>query len=332
MKHALRIIGGLLVLGTLAVLLFFWLDRTETTTDAYVTGRIHPVAPRVTGTVVALHVDDNQHVRAGEVLLELDTRDFDVRVEQARAEIDRAKAQVASATAQIAEAAATIVAADANVRKTGLDLRRAAELVGETPRGISQQEYDAARAASDSARANLTSAKARQVAAHAAAESAKAQVATGEAALHDAELAYGYTRILAPVSGYVGRRTVEVGARVNAGQTLLSIVSDQVWVVANYKETQLHGIRPGTRARMTVDALPGVSFVGRVDSLSPASGSQFALLPPDNATGNFTKVVQRVPVKILFGDEDLRTYRPRLAPGMSTIVKIRAESGGDRDP
>ena len=328
MKHALRIIGGMLVLGTLAVLLFFWLDRTETTTDAYVTGRIHPVAPRVTGTVLALHVDDNQHVRAGDVLLELDTRDFDVRVEQARAEIARAKGQVASAEAQVAEATAAIAAADASARKTALDLRRAGELVNETPRGISRQEYDAAKAAADSAVANRASAAARKVAAIAARESAQAQVATGEAALHDAQLAYGYTKVVAPVSGYVGRRTVEVGARVAAGQTLLSIVSDEVWVVANFKETQLAGIRRGTVAHMTVDALPDIRFAGRVDSISPASGSQFALLPPDNATGNFTKVVQRVPVKILFSADDLHRYRERLAPGLSTVVKIRAGDNG----
>jgi membrane fusion protein (multidrug efflux system) len=327
MKLALRIIGALLVLGTLAVLLLVWLDRTETTTDAYVTGRIHPVAPRVTGTVVALNVDDNQHVKAGDVLLRLDTRDFDVRVEQARADINRAKGQVASAQAQIAEAEAAIVSADANVRKTGFDLTRASELVNETPRGISKQEYDAARAASDSAKAGRASAEATKVAATAAVESAKAQVATGEAALHDAQLAYSYTDVVAPVNGYVGRRTVEVGARVSAGQTLLSIVSDQVWVVANYKETQLHGVKRGTEARVTVDALPDVTFVMHVDSISPASGSQFALLPPDNATGNFTKVVQRVPVKILFSDDDLRKYRERLPPGLSTIVKIRVGDG-----
>jgi membrane fusion protein (multidrug efflux system) len=330
MKLALSIVGGLLVLGTLAVLLFFWLDRTEMTTDAYVTGRVHPVAPRVTGTVQALFVNDNQHVKAGDVLLELDTRDFDVRVEQARAAIDQAKGQLASAEAQIAEAGAAIVSAGAGTRKTALDLKRASELVNETPRGVSQQEFDAARAASDSAVANLASAQARKVAATAARESAKAQVATGDAALHDALLAYGYTKVIAPVSGYVGRRTVEVGARVNAGQTLLSIVSDEVWVVANYKETQLHGMRRGTEARMTVDAIPGVAFVGHVDSLSPASGSQFALLPPDNATGNFTKVVQRVPVKILFSADDLHRYRERLAPGLSTIVKIRTDEEGPK--
>lgn len=327
MKLALRIIGALLVLGTLAVLLFAWLDKTETTTDAYVTGRIHPVAARVTGTVSALYVDDNQHVKAGDVLLALDTRDFDVRVEQARADIDRAKGQLASAQAQVAEARAAVVSADANVRKTGFDLTRASELVNETPRGISRQEYDAARAASDSAKANKTSAEARTVAAVAAVTQANAQVATGEASLHDAQLAYGYTKVLAPVSGYVGRRTVETGARVTAGQTLLAIVSDDVWVVANYKETQLHGMKRGTEARMTIDALPGATFIGHVDSVAPASGSQFALLPPDNATGNFTKVVQRVPVKILFKDEDLRRYRERLPPGLSTIVKIRAGDG-----
>jgi membrane fusion protein (multidrug efflux system) len=328
MKHALRIIGGLLVVGTLVIVLFFWLDRTETTTDAYVTGRLHPIAPRVTGTVVRLNVDDNQHVKAGDVLLELDTRDFDVRVEQAHAEIDRAKGQVASADAQIAEAEAAIVSAQATVEKTALDFKRTTELVNETPRGVSRQEYDAARAASDSARASKTSAVARRVAAIAASESARAQVATAEASLHDATLAYGYTKVVAPVNGYVGRRAVEVGARVNAGQTLLSIVSDEVWVVANFKETQLHGIKRGTEARMTIDALPDHTFVGRVDSLSPASGSQFALLPPDNATGNFTKVVQRVPVKIVFSQEDLQRYRDRLPPGLSTIVKIRAHEGG----
>jgi len=329
MKHALRIIGGLLVLGTLAVLLFFWLDRTERTTDAYVTGRIHPVAPRVTGTVQVLRVDDNQHVKAGDVLLELDTRDFDVAVEQARAEIERARGQVASAEAQIAEASAAIVAAGAQTRKTALDLRRADELVNETPRGISRQEFDAARAAADAAVANASSANARKVAATAARASAMAQVATAKAALHDAQLAYGYTKVVAPVSGYVGKRTVEVGARVNAGQTLLAIVSDDVWVVANFKETQLRGIRRGTVAHMTIDAIPDVDFAGKVDSFAPASGSQFALLPPDNATGNFTKVVQRVPVKILFSADDLRRYRPRIVPGLSTIVKIAEH---DRQP
>ncbi|SEM51177.1 membrane fusion protein, multidrug efflux system [Luteibacter sp. UNCMF331Sha3.1] len=329
MKHALRIIGGLLVLGTLAVLLFFWLDRTETTTDAYVTGRIHPVAPRVTGTVQVLRVNDNQHVKAGDVLLELDTRDFDVAVEQARAEIERARGQVASAEAQIAEASAAIVAAAASTRKTALDLRRADELVNETPRGISRQEFDAARAAADAAVANASSANARKVAATAARASAVAQVATAEAALHNAQLAYGYTKVIAPVGGYVGKRTVEVGARVNAGQTLLAIVSDDVWVVANFKETQLRGIRPGTVAHMTIDAIPDADFTGKVDSFAPASGSQFALLPPDNATGNFTKVVQRVPVKILFSAEDLQRDRPRIVPGLSTIVKIREH---DRQP
>jgi len=143
-----------------------------------------------------------------------------------------------------------------------------------------------------------------------------------QAQLKDAEQQLGYNRIVAPVTGRVGRKSIEVGTRIQPGQQLAAIVQDDVWVTANFKETQLAGIVPGQAVKVEIDALPDHELIGRVDSFSPASGNQFALLPADNATGNFTKIVQRVPVKITFRPEDLRKYAGRLAPGMSTVVEI----------
>jgi len=143
-----------------------------------------------------------------------------------------------------------------------------------------------------------------------------------QAQLQDAQQQLGYNRLVAPVSGRVGKKSVEVGARVQPGQQLAAIVQDDVWVTANFKETQLPGLVPGQQVKISVDALPDKELVGRVDSFSPASGNQFALLPADNATGNFTKIVQRVPVKVTFSPDDLRKYAGRLVPGMSTEVEI----------
>ncbi len=179
-----------------------------------------------------------------------------------------------------------------------------AELIRETPRGLSQQEYDASEAAQASAGAKLQQAYAQLEAAKANLVAAQAVERQSRANVRDASLQLSYTHILSPVDGYIGRKTIETGARISAGETLLSVVEPRVWVVANFRETQLSRVQVGDPVEISVDALPTLKLHGHVDSVSPATGAQFALLPPDNATGNFTKVVQRVPVKILLDNFD----------------------------
>jgi membrane fusion protein (multidrug efflux system) len=294
----------------------------ESTNDAYVSGHIHAVAPRVAGTIEEVLVNDNQHVEAGEVLARLDARDFAVREQLAHAQIAQAQAQKLAAEAQIRVADASIASARSNLRKAELDFARSDELMRERPRGISRQEFDAAQAARDAARAMLDSATAQLAAARANRAATQAVEDTGRANLREASLALSYVEIHAPVTGRVGRKSVESGARVNVGQTLMAIVGDEVWVVANFREVQLGKLRPGTPMKLKIDALPGKVFTGRVQSLSPATGAEFALLPPDNATGNFTKVAQRVPVKILFDPQELAPLRAIVVPGLSVVVEL----------
>jgi len=324
---AIRLLAIVLIALVIGGLIARVSGTHQTTTDAYVTGHLHPIAARVTGTVLEVLVDDNQHVRTGDVLVRLDPADFRVQRRLAEAQIAEAIAQVAEAESQMMLARANIEASRATLEKTRLDLRRAKDLVGDKLRGISQQEYDAARAAHDTSRADIDVSLARLKGAEAQRAAALAQISSGEANRHQAELDIGYTEIRAPVSGYVGRKTVETGARISAGQTMMSVVADYVWVVANYKETQLGDIVVGAPATLSIDALDGKAFHGRVDSFSPATGAQFALLPPDNATGNFTKVVQRVPVKIRFHDPRFAPYRNRLFPGLSVIARIEIDRG-----
>jgi len=254
------------------------------TDDAQIEGHIFPVVPKVAGYVTEVDVVDNQAVDGGAVLVKIDTRDFTAKVERAEAALESAKAAVAVARAN--------VAAQATRReKTAGDVRRYAAL--KEKHEISQQEFDAARAAADAASAE-TQAATRQVAA------AEAEVAQREAELATVKLDLSYTTLRAPSAGRITKKAVEVGQYVQAGQALLAVVADQEpWVVANYKETQVGGVHAGEKAEVTVDAYPGKVFLGTVDSVAAATGARFALLPPDNATGNFVKVVQRIPVKIL---------------------------------
>ncbi len=310
----------------LLILFLRFYERGITTTDAYITGHVHPISARVTGTVVELLIDDNQHVAAGQVIVRIDADDFRSRDQLARAQISQGKSAEESAVAQRAQAEAAMASAQAVIKRTKLDLDRDRQLINESPRGISTQEYDAAVASYDTSVASGKAAAAQRAAALAAFDAGQAQVAVGNANLFDADLSLKYTDIVAPVSGYVGQRTVENGARVNAGQTLLDLVSDDIWIVANYKETQLKGIEIGSPVEITVDAIPDVKLKGVVDSFSPASGAQFALLPPDNATGNFTKVVQRVPVKIRINASEFSRFRSQLLPGLSVVTHVLPKS------
>ena len=318
-----------------------WLiSRHEVTTDnAQVDGHITPIAPKVQAFVSRVLVDDNQPVKAGDTLVVLDAKDFALRLEQARAELataavaagsgrgdGQAAAQAAAARAQAAGAQATIGGAEAAYKKAAADLERYRSLVA--TRVIAAQQLDAAQAAYDGAAASLETARRQALAAgsqatasEAGVRAAQARLAAARAAAENAAVQLDYTVLLAPADGIIAKRQVEPGELVQPGQSLLSLVpQSEVWVTANLKETQLRNVKVGDAVTFSVDAYGGAVFHGTVESLSPATGATFALLPPDNATGNFTKVVQRVPVRIKVTDAP-DALRP-LRPGMSVDVTI----------
>jgi membrane fusion protein (multidrug efflux system) len=335
-----RIIGVIAVIALIAIgavgRMWYRSSHFVQTDNAFISGHVHPVSARIAGVVTHVLVDDNQLVKTGDVLAELDPADQAVRIEQIAAQISSAEQQVVQAEAQIAQVRAQAGAASAQVLQSQAQLIRAkqdAERFGQlfttTMKAVSRAELDAANATRAAAAAEVSArqgtvaaAQAQISAAQSARDVVKAQVKVLQTQLKDARQQLAYNRILAPVDGRLGKRSVEVGARVQAGQQLAAIVDENVWVTANFKETQLAGLRPGQEVTVTVDAMPKHPLIGRVDSFSPASGNQFALLPADNATGNFTKIVQRVPVKIALRAEDVASLRGRLVPGMSAVAEV----------
>ncbi|MBV7537016.1 HlyD family secretion protein [Duganella sp. sic0402] len=310
------------------------------TDNAYVAGHVHPVSSRIAGVVTKVLIDDNQLVKQGDVIAELDPFDQGVRVEQIQAQIASAQQQVIQADAQIAQvqaqasaAAAQVAQSEAQLVRAKQDAERFGQLYNSQMKAVSKAELDAAVAARAGAIADVAARKDSAVAAKAQIASAKsarevtnAQIAVLQVQLKDAKQQLAYNQILAPVSGRIGKRTIEVGQRVQPGQSLTAIVQENVWLTANFKETQLAELKKGQPVHVTIDALPGRELIGTVDSFAPASGAQFALLPADNATGNFTKIVQRVPVKITFKPEDVKALSGRLVPGMSAIAEVSLKS------
>jgi membrane fusion protein (multidrug efflux system) len=388
-------LGAIIVLAVGAFLLWRYLSPRESTDDAQVSGHVSPVAARVSGTVLSVKVLDNQTVRAGDVLVEIDPHDYEIAVQRAEADLAAAEAAAKAARAGVpittatatgeltaaeagtssAEAAeqaaardveasqakieaanARLIEATANATKAGQDLERLRPLVAKDE--VSKQQFDAAvatdqaaRAAVDSAHAAVTEARANVAVAQAhhtqaknaltqaqaqakaagtapqqveameaRAQAADAQVLQARTALDQAKINLDRTTIRAPVNGIVSRKTVEIGQVVQVGQALLALTSlDQVWVTANFKETQLRGMQPGQRAEVSIDTY-GRTLTGRVDSIAAATGATFSLLPADNASGNFVKVVQRVPVKILLSEPQDATSP--LRPGMSATATV----------
>lgn len=303
------------------------------TDDAYVEAHIEAISARVSGYVQTLHIDDNSRVKQGEVLLALDPRDYQVRVAvasancaAARSEVEEASAQARVAIEAVAVAEADAVTAAAHARLAASDLQRFAGV--SDVRAVSTERLDTATTAEEAARATMTAARSRVKEARARADLAAAQEHTAEAtleqaqaALRQAQLDLSYTHVVAPEDGSVANKLVEIGNDVQPGQTLLSLVPTRVYVIANFKETQLEGIRPGSHATVQIDSFPSLRLRGHVDSIQRGSGSVFALLPPENATGNFVKIVQRVPVKIVL-DESPQILS-QLSPGMSAVVSVR---------
>ena len=311
----------------------------ESTDNAQVDGHIVPVLAKVGGYVKTVNVSENDHVNAGQLLVQLDDADYRVRLQQAQADLAAAEAtsggggfsgqaqsQVQSAAGQRATLDAQIGAARANANKADADLARAKELASKLI--ISSQQLDAAQATAAVAHANLLAAERQAAAAggtvntaEAGVRVASARTMAARAAAENAQLQLDYTRITAPASGEVSRKQVEVGQLVAPGQPLLSIVADTgIWVTANFKETQLATIRPGQPVEFEIDAYGGCVGEGKVASVSGATGAKFALLPPDNATGNFTKVVQRVPVRIAVTKPCSGNHA--LRPGLSANVHV----------
>jgi membrane fusion protein (multidrug efflux system) len=332
-----KIIGVLLCLGAVIVVAGGWaMARSSgdaSTDNAYVRGDVTSLAPKVAGYVTAVEVQDNQAVKAGDVLFRIDDRDFRARLAQAAANVEAAQARLTSVDAEIQLQQALIRQAEAqrlsNVAEMTLaarasDRRRQLVDVGFVSRA-QLDESDAARAKAEagvSAASAMVGAQRQRTEVLATQRTAAvASIEQAEAARHLAQIDLDSTVVRAPVGGIVGNRQVRVGRLVAPGVSLLDIVPNNLWVVANFKETQLEHVRPGQRARITIDGLPDQVFEGVVDSFAPASGSTFSLLPSDNATGNFIRVVQRVPVKIRFVSAPL----PRqLAPGLSARVQIVA--------
>jgi membrane fusion protein (multidrug efflux system) len=293
----------------------WWFARSHVSTDnAQVEGHIIPILPKVGGFVAEVRVRENQAVRAGDTLVVLDDRDFRARLAQTEADLAALLATVSSRT-RVGQAEAAVAQAQANALKARADLARLEPLAAQDI--VSKQQLDAVRAAAVAADAQLAAAQAALV-------GADARVAASRAARDQAALQLSYTRIVAPSNGVVSKKSVEVGQLVQPGQPLMTVVPlDDIWVVANLKETETADVTPGDPAEITVDAYRGRVFRGHVESLAPATGAKFSLLPPDNATGNFTKVVQRIPVRIRL-DAPNDSVQP-LRPGMSVVATIQTK-------
>jgi membrane fusion protein (multidrug efflux system) len=308
----LAVTAGAIVLVILGLLCsVVYLPRfmsVESTDDAFVTGHIVSVSARVDGHIEKVYVSDNQWVEQGDLLAELDPRDFQVSLDLAGSSLSAAQASAEQARAQVG--IASVEAARAKK-----DYNRYQQLF-DANGGVTQQQVDNAAAAAQSAAAQLEAANKQVDAAQAKASEAKAEV-------DKAQLNLSYTRISAPQSGRITNKAIEMGEYIRIGQALMIIVPQEVWVVANFKETQLKYMKAGQPVRIKVDAYPQLIFRGHIDSIQSGTGAVFSLLPPENATGNYVKVVQRVPVKIVFDGDSNDTGK--LSPGMSVvpIVKVK---------
>jgi membrane fusion protein, multidrug efflux system len=327
---ALSLIAAAAVYGS-----YYWVTGRflESTDDAYVQADSTIVAPKVSGYLSEVLVEDNQSVKANQPLAKIDDRDYIASLDQAKADVATAQADIENVTAAlqqqqavIAQARATVVVDQANLTYAEQENTRYGILANQGSTSVEIAQQTTSRR--DTARATLTRDTAAVTAAEEQVAMLQAQLAKTKAALQhyeavqeQAQLNLGYTNIIAPIDGVVGDRSLRVGEYVQAGTQLMAVVPlVAVYVVANFEETQLAGIRKGAPVSIVVDTYSGATVKGHVDSIAPASGEEFALLPPDNATGNFTKIVQRIPVKIAIDSND--PLRGDLRPGMSVTATV----------
>ena len=294
------------------VCLLGWLyfSSFETTDDAFIEGHIIRVSPKVTGIIEKLYVDDNDHVKKGKLLLTIDDRDYKVRYEQAKAAYEMALYKQKSAVVDKN-------AAETDLKVAQLDYERYKGLYDKG--AVSKQEYDKAKSKYDLAKANYATAQ-QQVFSKEKNKVADAELRRLAAVMNQAKLELSYTKIFASEDGKITNRSAEEGAYINAGAPLFSIVPDKRWVVANFKETQLNKIRVGQKVKIKVDAYPHLKLEGVVDSIQSSTGAKASMFPPENAVGSYVKVVQRVPVKIVFTSKIDPQYS--IEPGMSVVPKV----------
>ncbi len=326
-----RPLAGLVVAALVAGGGYLWIVGRgfESTDDAFVEGTLAYLAPEIQGRVEEVLVAENERVEAGTVLVRLDPEESEIRVARAEANLAAARNRMVSAEAAAASAAAEGKAATVEAWRTGRELERAVSLAA---RGAaSDQQLDAARAADDAAQANVRALALRAEAERGVLGNA-APVRQAEAELREAKLSLARTELRAPFDAIVGRKNVEPGDIVRPGESLIALTRiEPRWVEANFKETQLGRMRPGDPATVEIDAFPDYVFYGHVESFSPASGAKYALIPPEPAVGNFTKVVQRVPVRIVLDEVEDGSGRrpiaagealPELAVGLSAVVTV----------
>lgn len=327
---------SMLVAALAAIYYFQAIAPFESTDNAFVEGHVVAISPQVAGKVLRLLIQDNQDVKRGDLLLEIDPQDYETKVMQAKANLTRAQSSAQQAKAQLSvdEAGvererASLVAAEAEAARATRDLKRYQAVES---RAVSQTQIDAAATQAKNATAQVAVVQSRVEAAKAQVELSKANVETAqatiqqaEAALRQAELDLSYTKVIAPEDGRITKRSVESGSYIQVGQVLMAMVPSKFWVVANFKETQLTHMRPGQPVEVKVDAYPQLKIKAHVDSIQTGAGARFSLFPPENATGNYVKVVQRVPVKIVFDELNLSDAGLLLGPGMSVEPRVRVK-------
>ena len=311
---------AVLILAICAVAPFAWnyLQSYQSTDDAQIDGHIDPLSSRIDGTVIAVHAEDDDRVTKGELLVEVDPRDYEVSVEQARARMELALAQVASAKQDYAAAVSNIRESDATDFKAQRDAQRYASLLDQ--RVVAMEQYDQFIASARVSSAKVDADRQAAGSAYKTIAAREADADAARAALDQAQLNLSYTKIYAPANGIVGKRGVQLGSRIQPGQTLMFVTeTDAIWVTANFKETQLAKMHRNQPVTIRIDTF-GRDYRGHVENMPGASGDRFSLLPPENATGNYVKVVQRLPVRIRFDAGQDPDHL--LHPGMSVEPKV----------
>lgn len=278
----------------------------KSTDDAFIEGHVITIAPRVSGPVLKLNIEDNQEVRKGDFLLEIDPNDYNAKLKETKAKLDEAKASLVSSENQVVKAMSDLQFAQA-------DYERYSKMYS---KGISsKQNYDSSLNKLTAAESNNKSAKAKY-------DEIMASIKKLEAEVEQDELNLSYTKIYAPANGKITNRTVEQGNYIQTAQPLFAIVPEKMWIVANFKETQLANMKKGQPVKIKIDTYGGKKFKGEVDSIQRSTGARASLFPPENAVGSYVKIVQRVPVKIIF-TEDISNYN--IVPGMSVVPEVKVK-------
>ena len=298
-QKAMMIVAVIVIIGLIAAYFYTAYRKTHISTDdAFIEGNIHIIASKINGTVKEIHVTDNQAVKQGELLLEIDPADYDLKLREASSVVHAEKARLEESETRIAAARANLELQQANLKLAETEKARAESLFQKEV--LPRDRYDRAMTANEVARAQVKAAEEQLRSAESQRMTQTATIRQKEATAALADLNAHYTKIYAPVDGYVTKKSVQTGNQIQQGQPLMAVVAlDDIWIVANYKETEMGAIRPGQEVRIKVDSFPGRTFKGKVDSIMAGTGVTFSLFPSENATGNYVKVVQRIPVKIV---------------------------------